>query len=155
MPMTDGVGDDERHASFGNRLIAELIDNLITFLPFFLLAETTGSAAASFFGTLAFAQLYNGVLDGTRGQTIGKRAVGIHVRDAGDTARTVGIARASTRAAVVTCIQLIGALVPFLGLLIVVDALACLWSERRQTWHDRIAGTVVLGGQWRPAPGAE
>jgi len=29
-----------------------------------------------------------------------------------------------------------------------LDGLSMLRSERRQTWHDRIAGTVVL--QWRP-----
>ena len=97
--------------------------------------------------SLAAALLYNGYLDGV-GQTLGKRLMKIHVGDA-ETGEPIGFGRGATRAALPAAIQVLGALVPLLGLLSVVDGLSMLRNERRQTWHDRIGGTVVL--QWRPA----
>ena len=143
------IDDDQQHASFGSRLLAELVDNLLTTLPFAATASIGDldlAVEVPFLLSIAVGLLYNGYLDGV-GQTLGKRLVKIRVVDA-ETGQPVGFGRGATRAALPTAIQVLGALVPLLGVLSALDGLSMLRSDRRQTWHDRIAGTVVL--QWRP-----
>jgi uncharacterized RDD family membrane protein YckC len=74
---------------------------------------------------------------GVKGQTVGKMSMGIGVRDS-STAGPVGFGRALGRWAI---------LIPFTLLLSVpyiVDNLAPLWDQRRQSWHDKVARTIVV-----------
>lgn len=155
--MTDPMAEPEVHpatgipySSFGSRLVAELVDDLITTLPFAAMTSLGSldvDVEAPFLLSLLVGLLYNGYLDGI-GQTLGKRLMKIRVADV-ETGEAVGFGRGATRAALPTAIQVLGALVPLLGLVGVIDGLSMLRDGRRQTWHDRVAGTVVL--QWRPA----
>lgn len=80
---------------------------------------------------------------GARGQTVGMMAVGIRVvRD--ETFAQVGYTRAFGRAVVQGVFSFIGTVVIFLILLWLLDMLFPLWDKKRQTLHDKIAGTVVL-----------
>ncbi len=82
--------------------------------------------------------LYFGLMNGsTRGQTFGKMALGVAVRDA-RTYERIGFARGIGRSLIVVVFE-IAAFIPF-----IVDALSPLWDKRRQAWHDRVVGSVVV-----------
>jgi uncharacterized RDD family membrane protein YckC len=80
---------------------------------------------------------------GPRGQTVGMMAAG--VRAVGDEDRDVlGYGSAFGRALVEGVLRLINLLYFLLGLAWVLDMLFPLWDKRRQTLHDKVAGSVVI-----------
>ncbi|MGC1237587.1 MAG: RDD family protein [Acidimicrobiales bacterium] len=82
--------------------------------------------------------LYFGFMNGSRrGQTVGKMALGIAVRDA-RTGQSIGFWRAVGRTLITTLFDLLF-VIPF-----VLDSLAPLWDARRQAWHDKVAHSVVI-----------
>jgi uncharacterized RDD family membrane protein YckC len=96
-----------------------------------------GVLLASLFITLVGA-IYYGALNGSRrGQTVGKLALGIAVRDA-RSGGPIGFWRAFGRALVVWLFAI------FLFIPYVLDSLAPLWDKRRQAWHDKVANSVVI-----------
>jgi len=80
---------------------------------------------------------YFSFLDGGRtGQTIGKKAVGIAVRDIA-TGGPIGAGRALPRRFLFFA--------AYFGLILfVINALSPLWDRRRQAWHDKIVGSCVV-----------
>ncbi len=92
---------------------------------------------------------YGTVLCGSpRGQTVGMMAVGVRaVRD--ETLGVLGYGRALARAVVEGVFRLIELLFFVLGLIWLLDMLFPLWDTKRQTLHDKVAGSVVL--RLRPA----
>ncbi len=86
------------------------------------------------------AYVYQLVMIGLWGATVGKFATGIRVRQVDGT-----LARwreAALRPVLETVISLIR--VPSLGLLSLVDYLWMLWDPHKQTLHDKLAGTIVV-----------
>jgi uncharacterized RDD family membrane protein YckC len=82
--------------------------------------------------------IYYGALNGSRrGQTVGKMALGIAVRDE-RTGGPIGFWRGLGRY-LITLVFTLALVVPY-----VVDSLAPLWDRRRQAWHDKVARTVVV-----------
>jgi uncharacterized RDD family membrane protein YckC len=82
--------------------------------------------------------LYFGFMHGSRrGQSLGKMALGIAVRDA-RTGQAIGFWRGFGRS-LLSALFAVVALVPF-----ILDSLAPLWSARNQAWHDRATHTVVV-----------
>ena len=78
-----------------------------------------------------------------RGQTVGMMAVGVRaVRD--ESRGVLGYGRAFGRALVEGVFRLMELLFFLLGLVWVLDMLFPLWDARRQTLHDKVAGSVVL-----------
>ena len=71
---------------------------------------------------------------GSRGQTLGKMAMGIRVVKIG-TNEAPGYGKAFLREVVG---KFVSSLVLFLGYFWM------LWDSKKQTWHDKIAGTVVI-----------
>jgi uncharacterized RDD family membrane protein YckC len=82
--------------------------------------------------------LYFTVLVGRGGQTVGKKTMGIAVRDADDARSPIGYGRALARW-VVTAVLLLLYTVPA-----IVDHLWPLWDKRNQTLHDKAARSVVV-----------
>ena len=83
--------------------------------------------------------LYFGLMNGSRrGQTLGKMALSIAVRDA-QTNERIGLARGIGRSLMVVVFGVAAAFVPF-----IVDALSPLWDQKRQAWHDKVVGSVVV-----------
>ena len=80
---------------------------------------------------------YFSFLDGSRGgQTVGKMAVGIAVRDL-DTGGPVGAGRALVRRFFFFA--------TYFGLILfVLNALSPLWDSRRRAWHDKIVRSCVV-----------
>ena len=124
---------------FGAYLIDEVFIRIIAFLAVFALGlrHNVGGRVV----WLAMAAAYYAVLNGSEmGQTFGKRAFGIQVRDATGDGGSIGPGRAGLRFVTVGLFRL----VPFFGLFTLLDGLWPLWDPRRQALHDKIAGSVVV-----------
>jgi uncharacterized RDD family membrane protein YckC len=82
--------------------------------------------------------LYYGIMNGSkRGQTVGKMALGIVVRDA-RTGGPIGFWRGVGRYAI-TVVFYVVFFIPY-----VIDNLSPLWDGRRQAWHDHVVHSVVV-----------
>jgi uncharacterized RDD family membrane protein YckC len=93
--------------------------------------------------------IYGTVLCGSsRGQTVGMMAVGVRAVREGSLG-TLGYGRALARAVVEGVLRLVDLLFFLLGLVWLLDMLFPLWDKKRQTLHDKVAGSVVL--RLRPA----
>jgi len=105
-------------------------------------ALTAGQAFGAFVGIFVIVfipyLLYYGLLNGSRrGQTLGKLALGIAVRDA-RTGGPIGVWRGMGRYAM-TMLFYVVLVVPF-----IIDNLSPLWDGRRQAWHDHVVHSVVV-----------
>jgi uncharacterized RDD family membrane protein YckC len=131
----------------GQRLVARILDSVILGIGFFIVLFATGAAAGvgglsegfTALGLLvAFAGLvaYEVGLTATRGQTVGKMALGIRVVDAA-TGQPPGWGPSFVR----WVIPVVMGFVPFLP---IVDALWLLWDANRQCLHDKPAKTLVI-----------
>jgi uncharacterized RDD family membrane protein YckC len=99
---------------------------------------STGGLALYYLFVIVGPLLYYALLNGSeRGQTLGKMALRIQVRDAG-TGGPIGFGRGLLRAFVYEAL-LVACLVPG-----VINGLSPLWDKRRQAWHDHVANSVVV-----------
>jgi uncharacterized RDD family membrane protein YckC len=89
---------------------------------------------------LAIGYVYQLVMIGLWGATVGKFATGIRVRRLDGT--PAGWREAALRPVLETVISLLRA--STLGLLSLVDYLWMLWDKQKQTLHDKLAGTIVV-----------
>jgi uncharacterized RDD family membrane protein YckC len=130
-------------ATWGQRLGALVIDELFLFVVTFC-AVFTLSLRRTFAGamvSLVLAGAYYAVLNGSEmGQTFGKRAMNIQVRDIGGSGGAIGGQRAALRYVTVGLFRI----VPFFGLFTLLDGMWPLWDRHRQALHDKIAGSVVV-----------
>ena len=109
-------------------------------------AETLSAIVAGLLA-VALALLYYAILDGaSEGATIGKRVVGIQVRDV-HTGGAIGFRRALLRRGVYFI--LLGPCLP----LALLNGLWPLRDPMRQTWYDKVAHSVVIATQMTPASG--
>lgn len=145
------------YASFARRIAAYVLDSLIGGLlgaPFLLGMRITGDWSGNNFDTTAFYAwglpgyvlvvvliIY---LEGEKGWTPGKRLLGMRVEDA-NRGGTLGWRRDLLRR-----VAFIVSVLPFyLGLLWPI------WDRRRQTWHDKIARSVVTVQPHSMLPGSD
>jgi len=151
-------------ASWWKRFVAILVDGMILALGYLMafgvivaVAGHHGTASSSTTtnapvgaGSVAVAiivayvlfslplALYYGIMNGSRrGQTVGKMALGIAVRDA-RTGQRIGFWRGVGRY-LITVVFAVLLVVPY-----ILDSLSPLWNGRNQAWHDRVAGSVVV-----------
>jgi uncharacterized RDD family membrane protein YckC len=140
-------------AEWWQRLVAFLLDLVILAVPDTVIVSVIARSAVSAgmngpvsvtprvweaFGVAFVLSLgYFSFLDGGRsGQTVGKRAVGISVRDI-DTGGPVGAGRALVRR--------VFFFATYFGLILfLLNALSPLWDPRRRAWHDRIVRSCVV-----------
>lgn len=128
--MADASGP---RATFGQRLGAYLIDLVLVAVVQGIVWALTNEDVASAIGLLAGLAYFAYFEGGPTGQTIGKRVVGIRVYDFRQ-GGPIGYGRALLR--------YIGRLVS--GIPCLLGYLWMLWDGEKQTWHDKIAGTVVV-----------
>lgn len=124
-------GPSGPRAGFWRRFAALLIDGIILGLVSGILLavlHNVGYALGIVLG-VAYYVYFEG---GPRGQTLGKRALGIRVIDF-DTGEPIGYGRAFIR----YIGRIISALVIYLGYLWM------LWDHEKQCWHDKFATDVV------------
>lgn len=143
-------------AEWWRRLLAILLDGLVLSIPYLILSfllglrttevdpitnEVTirmGAMASMSLISVIVACIYSGLLEGSsHGASVGKMALRIQVRDA-NTGGPIGFGRAALRRFVYQILFL-----PFFipGL---INGLSPLWDRRKQAWHDKAVGTVVV-----------
>jgi uncharacterized RDD family membrane protein YckC len=127
-------------ASFGQRLGAFLIDSILLVVAaaivtgIFAALIGKGGIAIGYLAYLVGSVVYFAYFEGSEsGQTLGKRAVGIRVYDFAR-GGPIGFGRGFIR----WLGRLPSAFVCYLGYLWM------LWDGEKQTWHDKIATTVVV-----------
>lgn len=132
-PPPTGAGPSGPRAGFGRRLVALLIDGVVLLIPFAILYAITSPNAAQAL-TVVVDLAYFGYLEGSpSGQTVGKRVMGIRVIDF-STGGPIGFGRAILR--------YVGRIVSSIPCLL--GYFWMLWDKEKQTWHDKIATTVVV-----------
>ena len=134
-------GPSGPRASFGRRLVAWLIDSVIVWIVIVVLAKLLG-VTGNVLGIAVALGYFTYFEGGATGQTFGKRALGIRVYDfrAGG---PIGYGRGLLRYVG----KIISSLVCLLGFLWM------LWDREKQTWHDKIATTVVVPVDAYPTAG--
>jgi len=119
-------------AGFGARFGAYLLDAILIIVvsvPFIFI-----DIALYYVVSLVGQALYYSMLEGgPAGQTLGKKALGIRVVDF-NTGGPIGAGRGFLR--------WIGRIPS--GIVFALGYLWMLWDPQKQTWHDKIAGTVVV-----------
>lgn len=143
LPVPERVHERPRYASWWRRAGAFLVDGIIVGSVGAIIGPlgftlgggfALGVVLASPLVTLAYFTVQHG---SRRGQTLADRAFGIAVRNAGDGGRlTYGQAFGRT------FMTMIFAGLWFLGGF--ADFLWPLWDRKRQAWHDKVAGTIVV-----------
>ena len=142
------MSDDQKtsagynYASFWRRLGAALLDAIIiaiVLIPFSMLFGVGGDnagAGASLYGlvSLVISWGYPMYFIGAKGQTPGKMALSVNVIRKED-GQVPGYTKAFLREVVG---KFISSLVFGLGFFWMI------WDKDKQTWHDKIAGTVVI-----------
>lgn len=129
------------YASYGQRVGAYLIDVLIIgaiLLLFFALGAASENATPFvFLGIFGLASVvYKPIMEGAKGQTLGKMALKIKVVRAVDGGK-IGYGEAFIR-------WLVGAIIGFVPFGSLVDLLWPLWDQYKQTLHDKVAKTIVV-----------
>jgi uncharacterized RDD family membrane protein YckC len=120
-------------AGFWRRFAAALIDGILLGIVSGILRAILG-AAGSGLGTLV-AITYFTYFHGRTGQTPGDAALGIRVLDVRDNVgQPIGYGRAFIR----WLVSIVSFFVFLLGYLWM------LWDARKQTWHDKAAGSVPI-----------
>jgi uncharacterized RDD family membrane protein YckC len=164
-----GGFDDSRpepaYATWAIRLGGWLIDLVVFLVPlilFFVLFRHTNTlevhlmarrgthvrrhiSALPFLLTGVLYVIYGTVLCGSsRGQTVGMMAVGVRAVRDDPSLGQLGYGRAFARALFEQVLRLIDLVFFLLGLVWLLDMLFPLWDRKRQTLHDKVAGSVVL-----------
>ena len=121
------------YSGFWRRAAAFLLDEIIIGVVGNLLAQVSGDSGAYGYLNLILGIAYFSIFEGLKGQTIGGMAANVRVVDA-DTGAIIGIPRAILR----NVARILSGLVFGLGYFWM------LWDPRKQTWHDKIAKTVVV-----------
>jgi uncharacterized RDD family membrane protein YckC len=129
------------YATWGARAGAYLIDGVIIAVIFGLLLAvgvvSRNVAPFVLIGLFGLASIvYKPLMEGSRGQTLGKMALGIKVVRADD-AGPIGYGEAFLR-------WIIAVVIGFVPLGSLVDLLWPLWDKYNQTLHDKVAKTIVV-----------
>jgi uncharacterized RDD family membrane protein YckC len=135
-------GPSGPRASFGRRLVAYLIDAVLLgivggVLGALLDRDSVESAnGISLLLGLLYFPYFEG---GSTGQTLGKKALGIRVIDF-NTGGPIGYGRGVVR--------YLGRILS--GIALLIGYLWMLWDREKQTWHDKLATTVVVPEKFYP-----
>jgi uncharacterized RDD family membrane protein YckC len=131
-PTSSGVAAGAR-ANFGQRLGAYLVDVVLIWIVYGIFWALANRTLAWFVGLVAGLAYFTYFEGGPTGQTLGKRMVGIRVYDFAQ-GGPIGYGRGVLR--------YIGRLIS--GIPCALGYFWMLWDKEQQTWHDKIATTVVV-----------
>ena len=130
--MSESVARGPR-AGFWRRFGAALIDGIllgVVTLILYAILKGVGYGLGILL-SIGYVVYFEG---GPTGQTIGKRALGIRVYDFGGSGGPIGYGRAF--------IRWLGKIIS--GIPCYLGYLWMLWDREKQTWHDKLATTVVV-----------
>jgi len=130
-------GPSGPRASFGERLIAYLIDQILVTIPAVVIAALLGmeirTGSSGLVGTILGLAYYIYLEGSPSGQTVGKKVMNIRVVDM-NTGGKIDYGRAAIR----YLARILSGIVCLLGYLWM------LWDREKQTWHDKLSTTVVV-----------
>ena len=133
-PQMEGVVLAEWWRRFGGAVV----DMAVLWLPLWPITRSMDRPARLVISLLV-AVVYFALLNGgARGQTVGKMVWGTRVRDAA-TGGALGPAKAALRYLAPALLSIVT-----FGLIWFPDGLWLFWDRRRQTLHDKVAGSVVV-----------
>ena len=120
-------------ASFFRRFGAALLDGILIGIVSGVLQALVGRGPGSLLGLAVGVAYYAYLEGGATGQTLGKKALGIRVIDLRSGA-PIGFSRGVIRyfARILSTIPLL------------LGYFWMLWDSEKQTWHDKLAGSVVV-----------
>jgi uncharacterized RDD family membrane protein YckC len=127
-----GGGPSGPRAGFWRRFGAVFLDGIVLgIITGILIALIKGAGyAIGFLITISYYSYFEG---SPRGQTLGKRALGIRVIDF-NTGESIGYGRAAIR----YVSSILSAIVIYIGYLWM------LWDREKQCWHDKFASSIVV-----------
>ncbi|MEA2194277.1 MAG: hypothetical protein QOG42_711 [Solirubrobacteraceae bacterium] len=128
-----GKGPSGPRAGFWTRFAASFLDGIIVSIPYFIVGAATSPALAYVVYLLVGIAYFTYFEGGPTGQTLGKKALNIRVIDL-----AAGGPIGPTRAFIRYIGRFVSSLVFLLGYLWM------LWDREKQTWHDKMAGAVVV-----------
>jgi len=120
-------------ASFFRRFVALLLDGIVLAIFEEIVKRLLGQSAGAALAIVVIIAYYTYFEGSPSGQTVGKRALGIRVVDL-DGGGSIGYMRALFR----YLGRILSTIVFLLGYFWM------LWDPEKQTWHDKIAGSVVV-----------
>ncbi|MFF3909115.1 RDD family protein [Streptomyces sp. NPDC001848] len=134
-PQQPGYGVQPPYANWGQRFLGTLVDGLVFAVPYLLIILGRNTPALMVIGFLAIigVGIWQLIMEGRTGQTLGKKALGIRlVREIDGQPLGVGMA-------------FVRRLAHFL------DSLACYlgwlwpaWDAKRQTFADKVCSSIVI-----------
>ncbi len=127
------VGPSGPRASFGVRFVAALVDFILLGVVGWIIRLIVGEVVGGLVGLVVGIAYYVYLEGSASGQTVGKRALGIRVLDIRTSGR-IDYTKAF--------IRYIGRYLS--GIPCLLGYFWMLWDSEKQTWHDKIAGTVVV-----------
>lgn len=141
--MQAASGPSGPRSGFWRRFAALLIDGILLGIVqgiiTAILSDSMGAAYA--LSTVISYGYYIALEGGSRGQTLGKMALGIRVVDF-NTGTSIGYGRALVR----QLVKIISGIVFLLGYLWMI------WDREKQCWHDKAANSVVVPVDAYPVP---
>jgi uncharacterized RDD family membrane protein YckC len=126
-------GPSGPRAGFWQRFGALVLDALVMIVAYVPLAVIFGQSAGSNLALVASIAYFTLLEGGATGQTLGKKALGIRVID---------ISRGGPIGPLRAFIRWVGRIVSTIP--IYLGYLWMLWDREKQTWHDKMAGSVVV-----------
>jgi uncharacterized RDD family membrane protein YckC len=127
-----GSGPSGPRASFGRRLVALLLDGILIGIVYGIVLAISRPLGVAV-GWLLYLAYFTYFEGSPSGQTVGKKALGIRVIDFG-TGGPLGYGRGFVR--------WLGRILS--GIACALGYLWMLWDKEKQTWHDKIATSVVV-----------
>jgi uncharacterized RDD family membrane protein YckC len=125
-------------AEWWRRLGGAVVDMAVLWLPLWPLTRSMDRPARLVI-SLVVGVLYFAILNGSaKGQTVGKMVWGTRVRDIA-TGGALGPAKAAVRYLAPALLSIVT-----FGLIWFPDGLWLFWDRRRQTLHDKVAGSIVV-----------
>tara|TARA_B110000263_G_scaffold39430_1_gene31086 strand:- start:1237 stop:1629 length:393 start_codon:yes stop_codon:yes gene_type:complete len=123
------VNVNVRYASFGERLLASIID----MIPGVILAVVFPAFGSNFFLGVLYGWLYSALLESSQYQGgLGKIAMGIIVTD--DKYQRIDFTTATGR----HFSRILSSLILFIGFLMM------FWNDKNKCLHDKMVGTIVI-----------
>ncbi|ANP48991.1 putative RDD family membrane protein YckC [Streptomyces griseochromogenes] len=140
-PQQGGYGMQPNYANWGQRVLSKLIDGalyMVVYLPIAIIGEKAG---VPILGLISFVAMIGVIIwqviqEGKTGQTVGKKVVGTRTLKE-DTGQPLGGGMAFVRQ-----------LAHFLdGLPCYLGYLWPAWDAKRQTFSDKVCGSIVIRSQ--------
>ncbi|MET8635046.1 RDD family protein [Streptomyces sp. NPDC004096] len=134
-PQQPGYGAQPPYANWGQRFLGTLVDGLVFLVPYLLVILGRDTPALAVIGGLAIfaVAIWQLIMEGRTGQTLGKKALGIRLVREID-GQPLGIGMAFVRR-----------LAHFL------DSLPCYlgwlwpaWDAKKQTFADKVCSSIVI-----------